>query len=544
MKKTLEIILCCLILSIAAGSAIHAADGEIKLIGAEEGARNRTRMPVDVVGDVIIVGVHDVDVNNLAGAGRIFTRNRKKWEQTAELIAHDRNIDQPKPGQSGFGFAVSLSGRTGRTSADYAIIGAPGDDDAAKDAGAAYIYAFSGKNWKREVKLAASDAVAGDAFGFVVSIDGTTAVVGAPKADIGAAKNAGAAYVFVRDANRWKQHSKLIPKDAARSDALGEAVDIQKDTVIIGAPGHTHGGVRFAGAVFVFVRNGDAWREQAKLTADDAAASDRFGVSVSIEGDTVIVGSLLNDAGGTKDAGAAYIFIREGNAWKQGAKLTAPGKKKGDHFGAGVATTGKIAVVGAPLRAERGLGAGAAYSFVNVDGVWKNAATVVPDEPGPNLVFGSTIAISGDTIVVAGGTAPDANAGFGNGTAAYIYSGEEHFNTPPFAVEPFGLKITTLAHLKHTALYQNFPNPFNPETWLPYQLAADSNVSLTIYDIAGATVRRLEMGHQRAGHYTDRGRAAYWDGRNSRGEPVPSGIYFYELATSSFRDFRRMVIVK
>ncbi|MDE0298360.1 MAG: hypothetical protein OXN17_06980 [Candidatus Poribacteria bacterium] len=542
--KTLRFIIASILLGIASVTTSYAADGEIKLIGAQEGARNRTRMPVDIVGDVIILGVHDVDVNNLAGAGRIFTRNRRKWEKTAELVAHDRNLDQPKPGQSGFGFAVSLSGRTGRTIADYAIIGAPGDDGAAKDAGAAYIYAFSGKNWKQEMKITAADAVAGDAFGFVVSIDGTAAVVGAPKADIGAAKNAGAAYVYVRDANGWKQHAKLKPKDLARSDALGEAVDIQKDTAIIGAPGHTHDGVRFAGAVFVFVREGDAWRERAKLTADDAAPSDRFGVSVDIEGDNVIVGSLLNDAGGTKDAGAAYIFVRDGNNWKQGAKLTAPGKKKGDHFGAGVATTGKIAVVGAPLRKEGGLGGGAAYSFVNVNGVWEKAVTVAPDDAAPNLVFGSTIAISGDTIVVGSGAAPEVAAGFGNGTAAYVYSGEEHFGTPPFAVEPFGLKIETLGQVKRTALYQNFPNPFNPETWLPYQLAADANVSLTIYDIAGAPVRRLEMGHQGAGHYTDRRNAAYWDGLNGEGEPVSSGVYIYELATPSFRDSRRMVIVK
>ena len=95
-----------------------------------------------------------------------------------------------------------------------------------------------------------------------------------------------------------------------------------------------------------------------------------------------------------------------------------------------------------------------------------------------------------------------------------------------------------------TALLANYPNPFNPETWLPYQLAEDATVSLTIYDVAGAPVRRLEMGHQRAGYYTDRGSAAYWDGRNGSGEAVPSGIYFYELATPSFRDLRRMVIVK
>ena len=257
-------------------------------------------------------------------------------------------------------------------------------------------------------------------------------------------KTQGAGYVFVRDADRWKQHAKLTLKDAARSDALGEAVDIQKDTVIIGAPAHTHGGVRFAGAVYVFVRDGDAWREQAKLTAEDAAASDRFGVSVGIEGDTIIVGAKKHDPDGIKDAGAAYIFQRDGNNWKQLAKLTGPKKRNGDHFGTGVAPSRVIAIVGAPLREEGGPGAGAAYSFVNVNGVWEDGATVVPENAAPNLVFGSTVAISGDTIVVAGGAAPEVAAGFGNGTAAYVYSGEEHFGTPPFAVKPFGLKIATL----------------------------------------------------------------------------------------------------
>ena len=95
-----------------------------------------------------------------------------------------------------------------------------------------------------------------------------------------------------------------------------------------------------------------------------------------------------------------------------------------------------------------------------------------------------------------------------------------------------------------TALLLNFPNPFNPETWIPYQLAEDTNVTLTIYDTTGTLVRRLDLGHQLAGYYTNRGKAAYWDGRNEGGESVASGIYFYQLATPSYRHLRRMVILK
>ena len=95
-----------------------------------------------------------------------------------------------------------------------------------------------------------------------------------------------------------------------------------------------------------------------------------------------------------------------------------------------------------------------------------------------------------------------------------------------------------------TALLHNYPNPFNPETWIPYRLAEDANVTLSIYDVHGALVRRLELGRQSAGYYTERGKAAYWDGHNENGEPAVSGVYFYQLATPSFRQLRRMTIVK
>ncbi len=95
-----------------------------------------------------------------------------------------------------------------------------------------------------------------------------------------------------------------------------------------------------------------------------------------------------------------------------------------------------------------------------------------------------------------------------------------------------------------TALLPNFPNPFNPETWIPYHLAHDADVQVAIYDAGGSLVRRLNLGHQPAGFYTDRGRAAYWDGRNSSGESVASGIYFYALSAADFAATRRMLIRK
>ena len=97
---------------------------------------------------------------------------------------------------------------------------------------------------------------------------------------------------------------------------------------------------------------------------------------------------------------------------------------------------------------------------------------------------------------------------------------------------------------KETGLLPNYPNPFNPETWIPYRLAHASDVTLTIYDATGAMVRQLDLGHQQAGFYTARNRAAYWDGRNKNGELVASGIYFYTLIAEDFTATRKMSIRK
>ena len=104
--------------------------------------------------------------------------------------------------------------------------------------------------------------------------------------------------------------------------------------------------------------------------------------------------------------------------------------------------------------------------------------------------------------------------------------------------------LTALIIPEETALHANYPNPFNPETWIPYQLATPAEVTLTIYGMNGGAVRRFELGHQAAGLYQSRNRAAYWDGRNGRGEFVASGIYFYTLKAGEFTATRKMLIRK
>ena len=105
-------------------------------------------------------------------------------------------------------------------------------------------------------------------------------------------------------------------------------------------------------------------------------------------------------------------------------------------------------------------------------------------------------------------------------------------------------QLLVTARPEKTQLLANYPNPFNPETWIPYELATDTHVRITIYNTQGVVIRSLQLGHQSGGYYTGRDRAAYWDGRNAFGEQVASGLYFYQLETDEMSSMRKMVILK
>jgi hypothetical protein len=126
-------------------------------------------------------------------------------------------------------------------------------------------------------------------------------------------------------------------------------------------------------------------------------------------------------------------------------------------------------------------------------------------------------------------------------------------------VKPEANKTNTLGHLKHNSaipysqhqlqpkqsrLWQNYPNPFNPETWIPYQLSRDSIVIISIYKATGQLLRRLHLGHNSAGVYLNKKRAAYWDGRDKYGMEVASGVYFYTIQAGNFKATRKMIILR
>jgi len=301
-----------------------------------------------------------------------------------------------KDGQKGDGFGCSVS-----ISGDVAIVGADkADCGELADTGAAYIFVQSGDTiWVERQKLTAGDAATGDYFGNRAAIDGDTAIVGAAyKSDIG--DKSGSAYIFVREGDFWVEQQKLTSSDAAANDEFGSDVAISGDTVIVGAQCRDDNAEVHIGAAYIFVRNGDTWFEQQKFTASNAEAGDRFGTGVAINGDYALVGANWANHSGKVNAGAAYVFVRQGDTWFEQQKLTASDAATGDWFGVSVAISENTAIVGAHFDEDAGNDTGSAYIFVRDGDTWFEQQKLVASDAAPDSDFGISVAIDGDIAVV------------------------------------------------------------------------------------------------------------------------------------------------
>ncbi len=369
---------------------------EAKLTAAAADVNDQFGISVSISGDTAIVGAYlDDDLAHDAGAAYVFVRSGVLWTQQAKLTAHDAAADDQ------LGRSVSVSG-------DTAVVGAWSDDDAGSWSGSAYVFVRSGTTWSEQAKLTAADAAAFDQFGQSVSISGDTAVISSPRDD-DAGANSGSAYVFIRSETTWNEQAKLTAGDAEAGDQLGESVSISGDTVVVGAHLDDDGGTD-SGSVYVFVRSGTTWSQQAKLSASDAAADDEFGSSVSLSGSTAVVGAYRNDGAGS-DAGSAYVFVRTGTTWSEQAKLAASDAANGDQFGYSVSLSGDMAIIG-----DRSA-VGSAYVFVRSDNAWTQQDVLTASDAEIADGFGQSVAISGETAVIASHLDDDGGADSGS---AYI----------------------------------------------------------------------------------------------------------------------------
>ncbi|MBX3722687.1 MAG: FG-GAP repeat protein [Turneriella sp.] len=466
---------------------VVAASGDTVVIGARAEASNQNTITNGT-------GASGDNSSGYNGAVYVFRRTNGVWAQEAYLKT-------PNPSFTiQLGYSVAISG-------DTIVAGAPfeksnqttitngstaSSDTSAGASGAAYVFKRTGTTWVQEAYLKAPNAETQDQFGISVAISGDTIVVGANQEDSNqatitngstasgnnSASNSGAAYVFKRTGSMWAHEAYLKAPNPEANDEFGIAVAISGDTVVVGAQyedsnqttitngasASSNNGASNSGAAYVFKRSGSTWAHEAYLKAPNADADDSFGSSVSVSGDTIVVGAFDEDSNQTgitngttasanntaSGAGAAYVYKRTGAIWASEAYLKTSNHKQEHYFGNSVWILGDRIAVGAKKEGSlqttvtngstadansyAAINTGAAYTFVRSGSSWYQEAYFKAANAEQGDFFGSSVALAENILVVGalsessnqttitnGSTASTNNSATDAG-AAYIFS--------------------------------------------------------------------------------------------------------------------------
>ncbi len=455
-KKYFTIAGICILMSFANATNANAQDFNLlnKVVASDRDSNVYFGRSVAISGNYAIVGAQEDDWNGNggdsiydAGAAYIYAKSANgAWIEMQKLVASDRDLEEEY-----FGASVAISG-------NYAIVGAyysGGDTIGANPpnyihrAGSAYIFErnTTTNKWEEKQKIVASDRSFFDLFGSAVAISGNYAVVGAEAVDFSGINNAGAAYVFERDNanNNWSEVTKIVAPKLVENIHFGFSVAIAGDWIAVGAyrddwDENGLDSIDEAGSVSTFKRDPSAnpiWSFDQKLVASDRDTSSKFGVSVAINGDILLIGADFEDFADTlgtaemNNSGAAYVFEYKSTAWAQTQKIVPLGRATNDRFGTSVAIFGNLALVGSigsnydenwKNYINR---AGAAYFFrKNGTGTWNQTQRIVSKHRHRAGDFGVSVGLS-DSVAIIGayrevldsiGNTPLTEAG-----AAYVF---------------------------------------------------------------------------------------------------------------------------
>ena len=439
---------------------------------------------VDIDGEWAVVGSNKKNSNGQSvGSAYILHRTNGIWLGVLRI--------QPDQLPSGtqFGSSVAIDGNT-------VAIGAPSDDEMAGNAGAVYVYQQSPdnpNNWTQVKKLFADTPEQGDNFGTDVDLDGDWLIAGAPLND-GAGIDAGAAYVMGRNtggADNWGQAAKLTGNGIESNDHFGQSVAISGNNAVVGAPGDDDKGAE-AGAAYRFNRNqggADNWGQTAKLLGTQTQAGDEFGHSVAASGQYAVVGAPYNDLG-EEDAGAVFLF----NSIGQTSFAVNYNGENGDHFGSSVSIDGDYVAVGAPGDDPFGDNSGKVYVYLIVDQGLAQVGQLTDGGGQANDELGFSVAIS-NRIVLTGIPNDDSGSEINKGSV-YFYEGlcaDADASRPRTdnddVVQMKGLDV------------QCFPVPFSDNLTITVNTSA-ADVQISILNALGQEVTQLNQGNLVApGHY-------------------------------------------
>jgi hypothetical protein len=315
------------------------------------------------------------------GAAWVFERAGAGWEPTTMLEGFTCT-------EFGFGASVAVDG-------DVVVVGVPDHRLPGNLVrGAARVFRRGALGWSDEATLVPSDSEFGGA-GSSVAIEGDTIIVGDPAAFVDGF-GGGAVYVFRREALGWVEEQKLTASDAVVGAQFGWSVSVSGDRIAVGAMDDDDLGLR-SGSAYVFRRTASGWIEEAKLIPSDGANSSRFGQSISISHEAILVGAV--EYGGPLRPGSAYVFRWDGASWSEEARLRGTNLDLSS-FGCSVSLDCDVALIGAFTRWSASPGVGAAYLFERTSTGWVMREEIADCSDDANYEYGRAVALSGDTALV------------------------------------------------------------------------------------------------------------------------------------------------
>ncbi len=491
-----------------------------KIIASDPYPSDQFGWSVDIDGDYCVVGsAKDDDKGADAGSAYVYHLVNNVWTQIAKITASD--------GAAGdwFGSAVAIDG-------NYILVGSQFDDDRGTSTGAAYLYYIN--KTTQEVfqtnKICPSYLSGGMLFGAAVDISGDKIVIGTPYF-----YNGGAAYLFYREDESVRSYQRINEYNGTNGDMYGYSVAINGDYVVVGANSDANT-VSRGGAAYVYYYNlNDLYvTELGKIVPNDVAIDDFFGYDVAVEYPYVVSSSRGDDDKGS-NSGSFYVYKSDSSGFSQFAKLTAFDGAANDQFGHRVDICSEYIVSSAYFDVAGYYRSGSAYLFRVVDDTVFYMRKIIPSDGRNNDNFGYSLAIDQGRIIA--GSYYDDHSNFVDPGSAYIYTG---FTSVPLAKQSiFEQELGEFQIPEQYTLESNYPNPFNPSTTIKYSLPTTEQVSLKVYNILGQEVITLVDELQDAGY-----KQIVWNGRDSYGSQVASGVYIYRLQTDKFVQSKKMILLK
>ncbi|MEO6760298.1 MAG: HYR domain-containing protein, partial [Saprospiraceae bacterium] len=478
---------------------------------------------VDVSGDLAVVGAY-YDDNPGVNSGSVYVLDRgasNTWLQVAKVVPTDGSYNAG----DWFGYSVAIDG-------DYIVAGASEE----AGTGAAYVFhkGAASSSWTQVAKLTDPTGVAGDKFGYSVSISGDFIIVGAPLDEPNANinDNYGSASIFQRNTitGVWSFVAKRVASDGSVKDYYGSSVSIDGDYAAVGSPSDDYTGKADAGSVYILSKGpGNTWSEIIHRHASDYLSFDYYGTSVSISGSYVLVGSPQDDVSGKANAGSAYLLYQDEGGldnWGESDHLIASDFTAADQFGISVSLDGDHAAIGAQYDDMHGFHSGSTYLF-DGSGGWIQTGKVDDATGAIDDNFGRAVGISGNTVIVGSWKDDNGNV-MDQGSVTVFDNCSNTFQAPS---DDRSEAITTAPTQVGKVLCA--PNPSTDIINIDVTLAQEEAMRITVWDATGRLVETVFDGKS-----APQSRYQWDGGRSGR------GMYFIRVQSATVNKVVSVTILR